>query len=259
MAVKDWMTPGYGPRRACKILTVDPKQRIIQGILKDTTSVEIAVFDTPGFFIWPKVGENWTIHQYNGIWMLNHRLGGADDYQIDDLEPGEAKIDADIIKTPLGNQVAMTPIIQINDTDITYEFELNQYYSHYDGKILNAIELPYAGTYLANYKIMIDVIDPENTNGSITASTSLAIGSDAPVAPSFNQPLKNSEIIVQATSELHLGGMNFEYQFTTSDQKVGERTLKQLFALKSGIGNPLQPVQITYQQLSITPVSITPW
>jgi hypothetical protein len=113
MAVKDFMKPGYGPRMGCTILTVDPKQRKIEAILKDGAAVQVAVFDTPGFFVWPKVGERWTIHKYNGIWMLNHRLGTEDDHQIDDLEPGQAKIDADIIKTPSGSS-----LVTINKTNV---------------------------------------------------------------------------------------------------------------------------------------------
>jgi len=114
MAVKDFMKPGYGPRMGCKILTVDPQQRKIEAILKDGAAVQVAVFDTPGFFVWPKVGERWTIHKYNGIWMLNHRLGTEDDYQVDDLQPGEGKIDADIIKTPTGKSV-----IIVDDAKVT--------------------------------------------------------------------------------------------------------------------------------------------
>lgn len=114
MAVKDFMKPGFGPRMGCTILTVDPQQRKIEAILKDGAAVQVAVFDTPGFFVWPKVNERWTIHRVNGIWMLNHRLGTEDDYQIDDLQPGEGKIDADIIKTPSGKSVVI-----VDDSKVT--------------------------------------------------------------------------------------------------------------------------------------------
>lgn len=86
-------------------MTVDTANRKIEASLKDRTIVQIAVFDTPEMFVWPQEGESWTIQQCNGIWMLDRRLGGGDDLQIQDLQPGEGKISADVIKTPSGKSV----------------------------------------------------------------------------------------------------------------------------------------------------------
>lgn len=114
MAVQDFMTPGIGPRRACKISKVDPANRVIEAILKDATTVQIAVFDSPGLFIWPKVDEYWTIHQREGFWMLDHRAESYDDEQkIADLNPGEGRIDADVVKTISGKD-----FVVVNNTDV---------------------------------------------------------------------------------------------------------------------------------------------
>jgi len=116
MAVQDFMKPGYAPRRACKITTVNTTDRIIEAVLKDATTVQVAVFDTPGVFIWPQVGEYWTIHQYNGIWMLDHRTEGyADEQKISDLNPGEGRIDADVIKTISGKNLLAIDNTSVSD------------------------------------------------------------------------------------------------------------------------------------------------
>jgi len=115
MAVSDFMAPGIGPRRACKISKVDPANRVIEASLKDATTVQIAVFDSPGLFIWPKEGEYWTIHQREGFWMLDHRAESYDDEQkIADLNPGEGRIDSDVIKTISGKD-----FVTVNTKDIT--------------------------------------------------------------------------------------------------------------------------------------------
>lgn len=107
MAVSHYMKPGYGARRSCQIITVDPVNRKIEGALKDKTIVQIAVFDTPEFFVWPKPREYWTIQQCNGIWMLDRRLGEKDDLQVEHLNPGEGKLGADVIKTPSNKSVVV--------------------------------------------------------------------------------------------------------------------------------------------------------
>ena len=108
MAVQDHMKPGYGSRRACTITTVHPKTRKIEAALKDQTVVQIAVFDTREFFVWPKVGESWIIQQANGIWVLDRRADSTDDVKINDLAPGHGKIAADVVKTPTGKSVVIT-------------------------------------------------------------------------------------------------------------------------------------------------------
>jgi hypothetical protein len=108
MAVSRYMKPGYGARYAVKIITVDPKNRKIEAALKDQTVVQVAVFDTREVFVWPQVGEQWIIQQASGIWTLDKRVGGKDDLQINDLEPGHGKIAADVVKTPTGQSVVIT-------------------------------------------------------------------------------------------------------------------------------------------------------
>ena len=107
MAVSDYMKPGYGPRRSCQIITVNPAERKIEAALKDRTIVQVAVFDTREFFVWPNPREYWTIQQCNGIWMLDKRLGETDELQINDLQPGEGKISSDVVKTPSGKSIVV--------------------------------------------------------------------------------------------------------------------------------------------------------
>ena len=96
-----------------KILTVDPATRKIEAALKDSGLIHIAVFDTPQVFVWPQVGEYWTVRKNNGMWMLDHRVNSGDDHKIDDINPGEAKIHADVIKDLSGKSV-----IAVNDSSV---------------------------------------------------------------------------------------------------------------------------------------------
>lgn len=155
MAVQDWMKPGYAPRRSSKIITVDTKNRKIEAMLKDATIVQVAVFDSPGLFIWPKAGEYWTIHQYNGIWVLNNRIEpNYDGQQISDLSPGEAKIDSDAIKTVSGRTV-----VSVDETIAT------------DGQTIvysggNWVPSDYSGGGSLGNTILNGNVDPANTIGS---------------------------------------------------------------------------------------------
>lgn len=126
MAIKDFMQPGYGPRLACEIVSVDPESRRIEAALKDDTIVQVAVFDTPGFFVWPYPRERWTIQKCNGIWMLDRRLGESDEFQINSLNPGEGKINADTIKTPTGKSVIIVDDKQASDGQ-TLQYVDNQW------------------------------------------------------------------------------------------------------------------------------------
>jgi hypothetical protein len=113
MAIKDHMQPGMGARQMVRITTVDTSNRIIEAALKDYGTIQIAIFDTPNFFVWPKVLETWLVRKENGIWMLDRRVDIGDDQSINSLNPGEAKINADTIKTISGKSV-----IAIDDSKV---------------------------------------------------------------------------------------------------------------------------------------------
>lgn len=92
-----------GLKQRVKILTVDPKTRRIEGVLKDFGSIQIAVFEVAAHFRWPKEGETWTVQRENNYWML----GSPDE------EPGASKTIQDIAPgdTLLGTDNSTTHVV----------------------------------------------------------------------------------------------------------------------------------------------------
>lgn len=84
----------------CKIITVEPSQRRIEGVIKSGAVVQIAVYTVNPFFRWPKVGENWMIRRENGTWILDSKWqeNEESDMLVENLKEGDALIDA-----PTGN------------------------------------------------------------------------------------------------------------------------------------------------------------
>jgi hypothetical protein len=99
------------------ITTVDPSTRRIEAKLKDGGEVQVSLFDVPPFFVWPKTNERWIIRKDGGYWKLDTRLDTDLDHPVDNLNPGEAKIGADIIKTPTGKQVVT---VSSNESPVIY-------------------------------------------------------------------------------------------------------------------------------------------
>lgn len=88
-------------KQRAQILTVDPSNRVVEGILKDQATVRIAIWDIGAFFRWPKQGEFWTINYVNNNWMLGEYVGtnqDADVSTIEDIKEGSA-----LISVPSGN------------------------------------------------------------------------------------------------------------------------------------------------------------
>ena len=103
--ISNYVNQSMGPRRVARIVTVDTATRTIEGQLKDGGLIQISVFDVPSFFVWPAVGESWIVRQDMGFWKLFNKFDAVDDTKIDSLGPGEAKIGAEIIKTPSGKTI----------------------------------------------------------------------------------------------------------------------------------------------------------
>lgn len=103
--ISNYVNQSMGPRRVARIVTVDTATRTIEGQLKDGGLIQISVFDVPSFFVWPAVGESWIVRQDMGFWKLFNKFDAVDDTKIDTLGPGEAKIGAEIIKTPSGKTI----------------------------------------------------------------------------------------------------------------------------------------------------------
>jgi hypothetical protein len=73
-----------------RIVTVDPANSRIDAITGDGTLYQLAMYDVPSGFVWPKEDESWSIYEENGYWRLGHRFLNDDERQsIQDLAPGE--------------------------------------------------------------------------------------------------------------------------------------------------------------------------
>lgn len=86
-------------KQRVQIVTVDPERRVIQAALKDNAIIFVAVWDIPTFFRWPKEGEIWSVIYENGMPRLGDYVEQDDaPEQIETLLPGQARIDADLVK-----------------------------------------------------------------------------------------------------------------------------------------------------------------
>ena len=102
MAIKHYVNPSLGPRQVASITNVHPSTRKIEAKLKDGGEVSVSVFDIPSFFVWPQVGEQWIIRRDGNYWKLHTRYDTDTEHTFDNLNAGEGKIGADVIKTPTG-------------------------------------------------------------------------------------------------------------------------------------------------------------
>lgn len=76
-----------------QIVTCDPATRRIEGRLKDGVIIQIAVWEIPSGFRWPKTDEFWTVIQRNHFWHLGQPMEiGENEKPIEDLQPGDTKI-----------------------------------------------------------------------------------------------------------------------------------------------------------------------
>jgi hypothetical protein len=105
MGIKQFVDPSIGPRRVARIITVHPETRKIEAQLKDGGNIQISLFDVPTMFVWPQVDEYWIVRQDGGYWKLNNKFDTNDDQKVIAMNPGEAKIAAEIIKTPSGREI----------------------------------------------------------------------------------------------------------------------------------------------------------
>lgn len=136
MSVSNWMKPGYSSKQRVKIMTVDPSTRRIEGALKDGAMIQIAVWEVSAVFTWPQTDEYWTVYKENGYWMLGSKMVAVEDEttQIEDLDPGHARIGSDTIITPSGAQLLTTATAVSHSPDpywtmnsVRYEtFNLNE-------------------------------------------------------------------------------------------------------------------------------------
>lgn len=96
-------------------MTCDPSTGRIEAALKDGGGIQIAVWDMPAFFRWPRQDEVWSVQMVNGIWRLGNLIQSRDQREVTNaLEPGEARISADVIRAEDGRPLV---VCEIPDTD----------------------------------------------------------------------------------------------------------------------------------------------
>lgn len=77
-------------RFSCKIITVEPKTKTIQGVMRGGP-IHISQYTQTPFFRWPKVGENWIVKRENGNWYLDSILQNENDVtSVKELNPGDS-------------------------------------------------------------------------------------------------------------------------------------------------------------------------
>jgi hypothetical protein len=92
-------------KQRVRITVVNPSTRTVQGLLRDGGTVSVTVYETPGAFVWPVVGEQWTVARQSGVWLLGSRIEGLDDtHSIEALAPGASRIDADTVVNRSGDR-----------------------------------------------------------------------------------------------------------------------------------------------------------
>lgn len=145
MAIRNYVNSSIAPRRVARIVTVHPASRKIEGQLKDGGNIQISLFDVPPFFVWPQEGEYWIVRQDGGYWKLSNKFDGNDDQQVETLNPGEAKVAADVVVTPSGRQFTTTaeadyqwvPLLLINGWEDASTFDEDQLFHLADISSIN--------------------------------------------------------------------------------------------------------------------------
>lgn len=80
MAIKDHVT--RVAKRRARVTLVDPSQRIIEVADATGRAHRLWVGDVSNSWTWPKVNEEWSIYEENGLWVLGSKF----------LSPEEAKV-----------------------------------------------------------------------------------------------------------------------------------------------------------------------
>lgn len=105
-------------KQRASITVVIPAERRVEGRLRDGAPISIQVWEVPGAFVWPDVGEIWTVQRTGSVWMLGSRIETFDeDSKISELEPGQGQIDANVIVTRDGRTFVAVDLTNIEHGD----------------------------------------------------------------------------------------------------------------------------------------------
>jgi len=157
-------------KMAVLIQTVDIANRNIQCRFKDGGTGFISVIGVPNTFIWPQEGEHWFVHKDGHHWKLDSKIDVKNDYPVDQMQPGEARIASDTIKDASGKSVLAT-----------FDSSADSYsvLQHQDSNTITLVKLNDAGTILtfttkdvnhliAGQQVTISGFKPDSYNGKFT-------------------------------------------------------------------------------------------
>lgn len=96
MAIKDHVNRVAKMR--ISITAVDPAQRLIHAVGADGGAKQVSVFDVPAYFVWPRVGEQWTAYEENGYWYLGNKfLNPNENIAFQSMNPGDRFASDDVV------------------------------------------------------------------------------------------------------------------------------------------------------------------
>jgi hypothetical protein len=74
-----------------RVTTVDPSQRIVEVVTADGNAHRVYITDiSAGGFVWPIEGEDWSIYEENGMWVLGNKFLNQDEaVELESLQPGD--------------------------------------------------------------------------------------------------------------------------------------------------------------------------
>lgn len=74
-----------------RVTLVDPSQRIIEVADKTGSPRRLTVFEVPVGWTWPVVGEEWSIYEENGTWVLGNKFLSPEEAKaFESQEPGDS-------------------------------------------------------------------------------------------------------------------------------------------------------------------------
>jgi hypothetical protein len=155
------------------------------------------------------------------------------------------------------------PLFDFDTTDISASPSLDTWYTYYGGRALNSLALPFAGTYVAHYKMVIDVTGQSSGNygnfgiginyGAIATSST---NTQTPLldSPSYKRFDQNSG----TGTFVETAGNGYQFSVSASTTSTN-RYLKQSINIQASHTDTTPPTAIRYQSLSILPVTVTNW
>jgi len=255
-------------KMAVLIETVDIANRNIQCRFKDGGVGYVSVIGVPNTFIWPQEGEHWFVHKDGHHWKLDSKIDVKNDYQINEMQPGEARIASDTIKDASGKSVLAT-----------FDSSADSYsvLQHQDLNTITNVKLNDAGTILtfttkdvnhliAGQQVTISGFKPDSYNGKFTvlgsgASAKLAVAipaitvSVAAVNADASTVTFSSNTLLQSstTYKIHCNNISGNVTFTTPSTLGSTIT----FALVKGSGSIVTTTTTVDSNAIIVPVFST--